>query len=616
MKTYDVRGQNIKEIFIDDTKEDVEVLQLSNNKIESFPHDFFLKRKIVFQIDCSRNMLRNISPLQHIQCLSVLDLRFNSLKLSDLYYLRFCTIGDLKLYGNSFQNDPNYRPLMIPAIIKNAWIIDGVFVTDHIRKMAKELRESKTFYLEVRPRRLLTNGDEMTVAEKKIFDFCSDIDYNSPPDKVFLSPRGVGLVSFVEKPQTERLRFLGQSFEFNLKPGTFIDYFSITLGILCEQWFGESVSTIPRYMSRAYWYNVQSEISGIQNWMQLIVLQKIRDVIEPRNDCEKDLWESLMLNRFLATGKPPLPGSTSRLLLTAFFARAIAQSDVTVSDYDDLRIYFKYRRTCGFTSKEDGLEAIHDEILSPFIVQTDSVPNVGDKISIAHPLTGEWSEGEAIAIRNGRIFIRVEDIIVQMPVGALFWDGRGIWKENAKNGSLQSIDASKKKKSNIYTFLTQSEADEEVAVKPKDELVEARTAFEPPPLISLNIAPENSTTFLQKGRESLKRSKFIDRSVKKSVTFRGIVDPPFASTRPKSARRPPAKTSVHQVVDNVVNVVQGKEVSDGKFLKKYQVKMVNQLTKKAKYVWINEEDVSPYDVAKLDEMYQSNFNDKMKVQFV
>ena len=611
MKTLDLRGQNLKEIPLDQAPEDVEVLQLSNNKIEVLQHEIFLKRKLIFEIDLSRNLLKNISALQCLQCLSILDLRFNSLKLKDLIYLRFSTIGHLKLFGNDFQNDPNYKPMLIPAIIPNAWIIDGIFVTDHIRKMAKSLRDSKSFYYDVMPR---GRGDdtEMTLSEKSIFEYCSKIEYETMPSRTHMAPQGAGLVSYSSKTQTERLRFLKKDFNFTLKKGTFIDYFALVLGILTEQWFGESVSIIPRHLSRAYWYEFQEDMPEFVNWKQLLVLQDIVDVIKPETQYEKDLWDALMVTRFLSSGKPPLPGSTSRLILTAFLARAIAQSDVTINQCDDLRIYFKYRRTCGFTSNDDGIEAVFNEILAPFALPSGPIPNIGDRIAIAHPLTGEWNEGKAVAIRLGRIFIKVDDIIVQMPVSALFWDGRGIWRENARKDSLnQSPTSSRRRRTNTRTFLTQSDTDKNEEDKPKEILVElTRPAFKPPPTIPLNIAPDNGMAFVEQSRETMRKSKFIDRTIRKSATFRGIVDPPFASVRPKTARRPPAESTSSQVVDGVVNVVQGKEISEGRFLKKYQVKMVNQMTNRSKYMWINEDDVTEYDVAKLDELYQKHLLSK------
>lgn len=583
MKTFDFRGHSPQDISESDIPEDAERVILANNQIETLPINFFSRKKQITEIDLSRNKLISTEYVQVFRCLNVLDLRFNNLKVEDLYHLRFTTICHLKLYGNPFQSDPDYNPLIVPAIVSKAWIIDGTFVSDYIRKMASDLRTSKSFYEIVRPVKYNEKNLEKTVAEKKIFDSVSNIDFNLQPQRQFMQSAMTPLFATTDLPQTERLRYLYERNEISLPEGKFTDYFGLVLGLLCYQWLGEPIEIIPSFLCSDYWKNVSSYVNECENWEHLLIIMKIMNIIQFNQKFEQDLFESLQIKRYLASGKPPLPGSTPRLVLTSFIARSVSLGLAQISQLDDLKIYFKFRKNCGFTANETDLESIHKEFFAQFELPSGPIPFEGDKVSVAHPLTGEWVEGVAISVNGGRIFVQLGDIIIQMPVLSVFWDGRGLWKEGLINRAK----------------ITDDQRPTEIS----------HNTFEVPPLKATKVAPSNRTAYLNIGREAMRTSKFIDRSIKANVTFRGIVDPPFH--RPKTSRKK-AVISQTQVVDGVVNIVKGSQISDGRYLRRFLVRFINELTKKTSYVWINEEDIQECDVEKLIDLYRKHIVNPMR----
>ncbi|EAY02579.1 hypothetical protein TVAG_254800 [Trichomonas vaginalis G3] len=446
--------------------------------------------------------------------------------------------------------------------------------------MATDLRNSKNFFESVRPVKYSERSLEMTVAEKSIFDKVSTIDFKTPPQIQFMCKNMSTLYQATDFNQNERLRFLCEKYDVNVKPGRFIAHFGILLGLLCAQWLGEAIEIIPRCFCSDYWFDVSQTIQEYENWQHILVIIKLINNIKIETPQQQDLFDSLQLKRYLASGRPPFPGSTPRLILTAFLARAVSSSPVQLSQCDDLKIYFKFRKNCGFTTHENTIESIHHEFFCTFSIPNGPIPEEGDKVSIAHPLSGEWTEGTTISVNNGRIFVQLGDLISQMPILALFWDGRGLWKEGT---ITKRIDENINKQIEVQ-----------------------HNTFEVPDMNDSKVAPSSRTTYLDIGREALRKSKFIDRSFKKNVTFRGIVDPPFK--RPNTARRrkDPAITSPHQIVDDVVNVVKGTEISEGRYLRKFLVKFVNELTKKSSYVWVSEADIPKCDVDRLIQIYMKH----------
>ena len=94
-------------------------------------------------------------------------------------------------------------------------------------------------------------------------------------------------------------------------------------------------------------------------------------------------------------------------------------------------------------------------------------------------------------------------------------------------------------------------------------------------------------------------------------SFRGIVDPklPQRHTIPRVA--PTRRTN--QVVEGVVNITLGQEIAYGKRLRKFHVRIRNELTKRLSYVWINEDEIPPDDVKRLCELYKAHIESKMLV---
>lgn len=595
---------DVKDIVIPHSAEEV---NLSGNNLTKLPLKFFHDCKRLWNIYLDRNRFSNINFLNCFMCLNVLDLRNNNIRLADLFSLRLCTIVHLLISGNDIFKDPNFKPLLILAIIPNIWILDNEFVTDFTREVAEKIRRSSTFYEDTRnvedvntPRRFSNN---------QVQKFIATLEYDINPEVFFVSSRGRSVVDLTNRPQRDRLDYLCKYLNYKIPEGEFIDYFGLALGIMSFMWFDQPVDIIPRSLCRGYWYKVQGDIMKMNQWELFVVLHRLVPLVEPRSDVESELWYYVGCTKFVEKGRLPLPGSTSRMLLTAFFVRAVSKSDVQLKTFDDLKIYFKYRKSCGFTSNEDGLDVIHSELIAEFKYPSGSCPYPGDPVSVVHPLTGVWINAEVSLVKRGRVFIKLNAMIIQLPLMSCFWDCRGYWKEAIHNVKRHPKTAREKNiLRSLHTFITASETHENNDIADKENVIEpSHPTFLLLPPISLKVTPDSKTTFLQIGREVLKSSKFIDRTIRPVETFRGIVDPPYH--KPKMSPKTPIKLSVNHFIEDVVNIqTYGKEIAPGKKLRKFQVKTRNSLTNKSKYIWVHENEITKNDLRMLLRMYKSKLS--------
>ena len=489
------------------------------------------------------------------------------------------------------------------------------------------------------------------------------IETQTDNDVIFNPPLGETAYRTDHKSQIEKIKFLSTSFLFNFKlpDGEFSDYFGLALGILSVLWVDGTVDSIPRLLCRAYWFNLSEDIIKMKNWELLVVLYLICTKIQKylgTFSIQNDTWKSLNIEKYVTTGKIPLVGSTPRMILAAFMSRAIAITECPASESfsNDLRAYFKYRKTCGLVQLDQTIKSVYLELVAPFYHPKNiQAPMKNDRINCIHPLTGEWVTSTIKYVKNGRIFIFLDDVISQIPSSSVFWDSRGIWREDAKKEVKVPDD---KFRNNSYrrknTFITASHRytnpqEDEIQVDDKvdkqdnlnnnhqsdsNNINDTNTNDEDDDLdLDLSNIERliNPISFVPKPPQSARAGNFNRRPYEPSApeiiqapplhydesklmpgwrTFRGIVDPP--RTRSKRINRVHVGLGPTQSIQDVVNIVKGNEYTNGKRVKRFNVKIYNVLTKKNKFAWITEDEISKKDVRKLNEIYQRHTTNKLK----
>ncbi|OHT16305.1 hypothetical protein TRFO_13318 [Tritrichomonas foetus] len=652
LKIFDVRNTDKTTLSSDDVPSITEEFIASHNRLSSLDFDFFFAKNHVFSIDLSYNQLTDLSFLRCFRSLGFLDISHNFLDLDNLFDLRNTVIVRLYFKNNNFDDLNQKYPMLIPTILSHAWVINGTFISDYQKQIFKNYENTLEFgnLIISNSRFKITKSNHSSTAQAgKGYIFDHDFEYNNGVK--FTTPLGTTPFKFDEFPQIERIRYLSRFSHFELPNGDFNDYFGLTLGILLKVWIGESIYIIPRMLCRVYWFNIYEDIQKMENWELLVVLVAILGKIRIYNKIETELWDALNLERFLKTGIIPQIGSTPRLILAAYISRAIATTDEEPSDSstNDIRAYFKYRRICGFTQLETTIESVYMETVAPFYQPTGAKPSKNDKIEFVHPLTGEWAVSSIARNRNGRIIIVLKDCMVQIPASAVFWDGRGMWREAAKKEACKTQTLSRKKEGK--TFITAADLlqqEDEIKLPPDNSPnttlnTNLNTSMNTPSLqetlqsagLDLSIlkkvhtrplnsarAPMSSTrgSLLGLGKDCTMKSTTFANQLPPDIdenkmmpgwrSFRGIVDPPF----PKSQRanRVHAGLSYGNSIKDVVNIVTGREYSNGVPIKRYNVKIYNAITKKSSYQWITEDEVSKEDSIRLNELYQMHVAGKIK----
>ena len=447
-----------------------------------------------------------------------------------------------------------------------------------------------------------------------------DHDFLLSTDGVSLmAPRGTALKKLDTQGQFERLTYLRGVYQYDLPAGEFHDYFGVAAAILAKIWIGEPIDTIPRLLCRAYWFGIGDDLSKMKEYELMVLLCTVLLCAKPTLKVETEIWNALNVERFVKIGKVPMIGSTPRMILAALIARAIATSAAEPSEesVNDLRAYFKFRKSCGFVELSSSLDALHEEFVAPFYQPDRVLPQLNDVLEIVHPITGEWVQTKVLSTKDGRVYSTVDGIIAQIPASSTFWDGRGVWREAAQKEKLPRIGDHKEA---TKTFITAADLIGETGGNEKLErldLSKIGQSFAPPPATA-RVAPANRAAFLEIGRKTLRTTTFtakevdIDESklMKGWRTFRGIVEPPFP--RPERVFRSPRNypMKVH-VVENVVNITPGKEYEEGKRYRRFNVQIKNRLTGKSEYSWLTEEELSPTDVDALMARYREHIASKI-----
>ncbi|OHT08282.1 hypothetical protein TRFO_04885 [Tritrichomonas foetus] len=630
-KRVEYIDKDIKELVLSDVPNDTEYLDVSFNKISSIKPDFFYFKVHLFSINLSYNQLETLDFLKCFRCIGYLDISNNLLEIDDLFDIRKSVIINLKLNNNNFDEIASKDKFLIPTIMEHAWIINGQFITDNERKLYSKYKETLEFgksILAGRRHKILQAIHTSSAQAGKNYMYDHEIEQGYGVK--FTPPLGTTALKIDVFPQIHKIQYLLTSFQFDLPKGEFNDYFGVALGILAHVWIGEQINLLSRYLSRAYYFKIQEDVLKMEHWKLILVLYMISLRITSYRKTEAKIWKTLNVDHFLNTGKIPLIGSTPRLVLSAFIARAIVETDEepTESSSDDLRTYFKYRKICGFTQLDSSMDSVYTEMIAPLYHQSRITPVKNDKIEFTHPISGDWVKSIIKYVKNGRIFIRISDVIVQIPISSVFWDSRGLWREAIKKDSKYIANFLQKKQKDTFVTATDLyEADETAITQsfapqppssarngPSNRRSSARRFHKPEaPRRSINFQDSSQNIYV---RETEYKSPFVQpiqydesKLMPGWRTFRGIVDPPY----PKSQRsnRIYGGLCPGQSVKDVINVVNGNEYSKGKRVKRYNVKLYNAISEKSKFVWITDDEISKSDAKRLDQIYQKRASRKV-----
>lgn len=647
LKVFDARNKDLTEISKSEVPDSIEDFLISHNKLANLDSDFFDSKTHLFNIDLSYNQFSSLQFLRCFCCIGFLDLSHNLLDIDDLFDIRNCVILRLILNHNNFEEAMYNDPLLIPTIVSHAWVVNGDFITDRQRQLFKNYESTLEYGNSILSSSRFRSTKPIYVSTAQAGKYyVNDHDLTSHHGTSFTPSLGAIPVQIDRQSQFDRLQYLTKFVTFEAPDGEFIDYLGASLGILCKLWIGEKMNLIPHLLCRNYWFGISEDLEKMENWELTVVLLLFFLKAKPAGSIETDIWNSVNVSRYLHTGVVPVPGATPRLILAAFISRSVAIYDDEPSDAStfDLRIYFRFRKICGFAKLETSLESVHTETISPFYQPRGMKVEKNDKIEFVHPLTNEWVSSTIARINKGRIYImydsnnKIPSVIVQIPVSSIFWDGRGVWREASKRGdSFATRDSPRNDKKKLGTFITETNKTENKQEPAVPELdlsftatltrtspnVDSRPLSQRKSIFHEGILQPSSSRFSPK--DSLLRSTTffaqsdIEIDERKMMpgwrTFRGIVDVPFPKSQ-RSNRSSGFLVPCGNSIKDVVNVVNDNSYGKGNSIKKFNVKIHNDLTNKSKYVWVAEDQITKETAQKFNEMYTNHVANKMKSQII
>lgn len=648
LKKLDFSHKELEELNSTDIPNDTEELDVSYNNLFELDFSTFFKKIRVWFLNLSHNQLSSLSFLRCFKSIGFLDVSDNLIEIDDLFDLRDIVIVRINLKNEYFNHLSKSDPYVIPTILRHSWIINDDFITDYQRECYSKYEETLEFGNSILLWRRFkgpkpVHSSVHQAGKNYILDH--QIESQTEKDVIFNPPLGESAYRTDDKSQLDKIKYLSNSFlfQFQLPKGEFEDYFGLTLGILSVLWVGGQVDSIPRLLCRSYWFCVSEDVNKMKNWELFVLLFVISNQIRQQNEnfqMHIEIWKSLTVEKYLEVGKIPIVGSTPRMILAAFMSRAIAITECEFSETfsNDLRAYFKYRKTCGLVQLDQTINSVYLELIAPFY-QPKNIqrPMKNDRINCIHPLSGEWISSKIKYVKNGRIFILLDDVISQIPSYSVFWDTRlGIWREDSKKSvkmpeiNLRKAQPFRRKKMFITASTRFTNPEDEISTKNNEEdEINIKNNVEEEDDSDINLSNidklinrNNMVNFIPKPPDSVRAGNFNRRVFEPTPvnydesklmpgwrTFRGIVDPP--RTRSKRINRVHAGLGPGQSIQDVVNVVKGNDYSNGKRVKRYNVKIFNVLTKKNKFAWITEDEISKKDVKKLNEIYQRHTTNKL-----
>jgi hypothetical protein len=608
----DLRRLGKTELTPDEVPSRAERLLLSYNNIRTFPSTFFYSHSSLWELDLSHNRLTSLDFLRCYRALGILDISWNHLPIISLLDLRSAVILRLTLHNNRFDDFAAEFPMFIPTLLRRCWIINDSFITDAERTANREYEAT------------LAYGNALISVMQP--DIPSPLYFSaSQTGRMLLNDRELGnkegieiippyaeiVIKHEELNQIHRLAYLTTVFPMRVPEGTFTDYFGVSVAILGRLWIGEPIGTVPHFLCPGYWFDLGDDVKGLKKYELMILLYQISEKSRSAGTIENGLWKGVGIAKYLQSGKTPWIGSTARLIVSAFIARALAVSPTAALSpeaTDDLRAYFKFRKSAGCRNLDSSIESVYNEIVAPIWQNIRVPPKRGDPIDIIHPLTSAWTRGRVITATNGRVYAAVDNVISQLVMSSVFWDGRGFWREAGKRETaVQSQDREREQK---RTFITAA-----------DQFGNAETALDlaaigqsfAAPAMSARVAPPDPITFPERGRRSPRRTSTETEGqfMNEWRTFRGIVEPPVPVSE-RSFRSPRPNPRRAEMVQTVVNVIPGRDVGAGPHPKRFNVQIVNTITGRSHYTWVTEDDVSPDDAERLMILYREHVTKKLR----
>ena len=613
MSVGDFRSKDLETIDTNDISTDVEHLLLSNNKLTELPHRLFVGKHKIWDIDLSKNQLTDVKALQIFKILHLLDLSDNCLEIDEILDLRPIFIFNLVIHGNGFQRFAGDNILYYVALLKRAWAIEGFFVTDYMRKQAKNFKKSMKFSETILAARRLQIPEHKTCSTAVAAQsFLSGTECKFHEPGVYANPHGTELRDLCKKPQIERLIYIWKSekIRFEFPPSRQIDKLSMICGILAHHWLNVPIAAAARVVSREFWICLDSEIETLQNWEEFVLLLDFSKDVACEDEMTNEIWKTLNVQKYLETGQPPLIGSSARMILCSI----LFDSDLTDAELEsipDIKCYDKLMRAIPLKETESLIERVYHEVIEELPYELRRLPQVRDVISVRHPMTDKWVESTITHIGNGRVFTRIgNNIVVHLPMTALFWDGKGKWRE------MRPASDEKPKGTNIaHTFLTLAEA-----VNSKPDPRRYAVPLSVTGTSKRNITPVDRKFFLKTSQNMMNASPFVEqKKPKRKLTekekgypsFRGIMDPVRPKTSVHRVTTPSRRPT--QIIQGVINIVLGDEIAPGRYLRKFHVKVQNVNSKRISYAWIHEDEIPEEDVRRLVDMYKRLIESKMTV---
>ena len=636
----DISRRGLTSLSKSDIPRDACDVDASYNLLTSLPVDVFAERPRIWNINLRGNKISRLDFLRDMTSLGVLDLGENRLTLDSLTDVFHMHIMHLKLDGNESLSGLT-EPLFLPAVFPHAWIINGSFMTDFTRRVAAQFRDSLQFAEQALAlRKYNTKKGDYVSPSNAAERFLAGTTFRKKESSL-VSANGVLLMSNDNEMQISRLEFLLNHFQVSLPPGDFTDYFGLAAGLLSFFWLNSPVDLIPRIVCGNYWLSVIKDIEKMEQFQLLLLLKKISDVIKPENDVQAALWEKINLQNFIETGKIPILGHSSRLILQAFIERS-----PDLSTTADRILYLKLRNSAKFEDMSADLNTIYNEIIAPLPEVAREHPEKGDNLVLRHPFGDIWADGTVVSYQNGRVITKLEDFVVHLPILSVFWDGRSGWREampmidplpNEEESDDELEDKTETPGGTRIHKTTPIDIGNHrtIHVRSKSEIKQVEHdksykigIFDPTATLR-KASPFSHHCSRYGNRTSMSTgfsSTFNYSSPSQSVTPTFVTDGFFQRNELPTAyihmpqkpfRRPvvraPPRRAPNLYIQDVVNITFGVEIGGGKRLRKFNVRMENPLTKKAQYKWISEDEIPPADARRLTELFQKHIESKMTI---
>jgi hypothetical protein len=198
----------------------------------------------------------------------------------------------------------------------------------------------------------------------------------------------------------------------------------------------------------------------------------------------------------------------------------------------------------------------------------------------------------------------VGGVVAHLLAPAVFWDGRGFWREAARRDAAPGPPDCAEPR----TFIT---AADQVANGALLDLAALGQTFAAP-AEAASVGPPGELTRIP--HNPALRAKECELEEEKMMdgwrTFRGIVEPPLP--RPERSARSARNPRRAQLIESVVNVVPGRDYGVEPRPRRFNVRVMNTLTGKSRYSWLAEGEIDAEDADSLMVMYRQHIANRLR----